>query len=189
VRARSRHATLGFTAPTGHGIETTQGWAVQTTGRPRHRVVMGDGVVPEQRDGVSHTVVVRTPADAEQAVLAAVRGESVAAYVDAPGALADALVSDLRRLGTVEVRQGEDQRGRDLQPTTTPSLDPQARALLDLMVDGATLGEAAATLHLSRRTADRRVAEARRALGVPTTTAALVMLRVHRDAAQSADVR
>lgn len=57
---------------------------------------------------------------------------------------------------------------------------PEARALLDLLASGVPLGQAAGILHLSRRTADRRMAEVRRALGVRTTTAALVLVRVER---------
>ena len=59
-------------------------------------------------------------------------------------------------------------------------LDPQVQSLLRLMVDGATLGDAARALHLSRRTADRRLAEARRVLGVRSTTEALVAVAAAR---------
>lgn len=147
--------------------------------------MVGGGDLPEQRDGLSRTIVLRAPEDGEEAVLAAVRGTSVTVYVDAPGPLVDAVVSDLRRLGTVEVRAGTDATLR-AEPAPATAVHPQARALLDLMIDGATLGEAATALHLSRRTADRRLAEARTALGVTTTTAALVLLRVQRDTRPSA---
>ncbi|HKC27720.1 MAG TPA: helix-turn-helix domain-containing protein, partial [Jatrophihabitans sp.] len=46
-------------------------------------------------------------------------------------------------------------------------------ALLARLLAGDTLGEAARALHISRRTADRRLAAARRALGVDSTPAAL----------------
>ena len=63
---------------------------------------------------------------------------------------------------------------------TLTDLDPQVQSLLRLMVDGATLGDAARALHLSRRTADRRIAEARRVLGVRSTTEALVTVAAAR---------
>jgi hypothetical protein len=44
----------------------------------------------------------------------------------------------------------------------------------------ATLGEAAAELGLSRRTADRRLAAARAMLGVATTAEALVAFRARQ---------
>jgi len=53
-------------------------------------------------------------------------------------------------------------------------LTPEGLRLLGLLVEGFSLGEAAGSLHLSRRTADRRLAAARRALGAATTAEALV---------------
>ena len=56
-------------------------------------------------------------------------------------------------------------------------LDPDRAVAhgLELLAEGRSLGNAAATLHISRRTADRRLAAARRALGVRTTTEALLL--------------
>ena len=54
-----------------------------------------------------------------------------------------------------------------------PALCADGRAILGLLAEGATLGAAAATLHLSRRTADRRLAEARAALRVERTVEAV----------------
>lgn len=56
-------------------------------------------------------------------------------------------------------------------------ISEQEAALLRLLLTGMTLGETARTLHLSRRTADRRLASARRALGADNTTQALVIAR------------
>jgi DNA-binding CsgD family transcriptional regulator len=53
------------------------------------------------------------------------------------------------------------------------ALDAEARALISRIAAGATLGQAAHALHLSRRTADRRLAKARRALGVERTVVAI----------------
>ena len=52
-------------------------------------------------------------------------------------------------------------------------IGPDARAILGLLAEGQSLGEAADILGLSRRTADRRLAEGRRALGVERTTEAI----------------
>jgi DNA-binding CsgD family transcriptional regulator len=54
-------------------------------------------------------------------------------------------------------------------------LTGEERRLLDLLADGRALGEAAETLHLSRRTADRRLAAARGKLRVRTTAEAVLV--------------
>lgn len=58
-----------------------------------------------------------------------------------------------------------------------PVLQPDGRAILGLLAEGSTLGAAAATLGMSRRTADRRLAEARAALQVERTVEAVARLR------------
>jgi DNA-binding CsgD family transcriptional regulator len=50
----------------------------------------------------------------------------------------------------------------------------EQRQLLRLLADGLSVAEAAAFLHLSRRTAERRLAEARAVLGVATTAEAVL---------------
>jgi DNA-binding CsgD family transcriptional regulator len=57
------------------------------------------------------------------------------------------------------------------------ALTSDARALLSLLSDGLTLGEASARLGISRRTADRRLADARRALGAERTAEAVARAR------------
>jgi DNA-binding NarL/FixJ family response regulator len=89
----------------------------------------------------------------------------------------DRLLDDLRRLGHV----------RRTPTGATPSVSPEAAALLDLLADGSTLKEASEELFLSRRTADRRLASAREQLGVATTAEALVawaQRRTGRDGSQ-----
>jgi hypothetical protein len=102
---------------------------------------------------------------AEQAVLAAVAGAGLIVRVTATGDVTDQLLDDLRRLGPVDHRLGGDVPG---------ALNSDQRALLDLLSNGMTLGTAATALALSRRTADRRLADARRVLGAATTAEALV---------------
>jgi DNA-binding NarL/FixJ family response regulator len=109
---------------------------------------------------------VRGRDDAVQAVLAAVEGADLVIDADADRDVIDRLCDDLRRLGTV------DHRVEKMPPG--PDLTADERALLAALLGGASLGEAATALHLSRRTADRRLAAARRALGASTTTEALV---------------
>jgi DNA-binding NarL/FixJ family response regulator len=57
-------------------------------------------------------------------------------------------------------------------PTSTLTHDEQR--VLTLLREGLAIGEAAQALHISRRTADRRLAAARTKLGVGTTAEAVV---------------
>jgi DNA-binding NarL/FixJ family response regulator len=98
-------------------------------------------------------------------VLAAVAGAGLIVRVTASREVTDRLLDDLRRLGEVEHRIGESHHVQ---------LTSDQRVLLDLLANGVTLGEAARRLNLSRRTADRRIAEARLALGVRTTAEAVI---------------
>jgi DNA-binding NarL/FixJ family response regulator len=107
---------------------------------------------------------VRDEADAHAAVLAAVGGARVVVHGLAARDLLDRLIDDLRRLGRVEHRIGE--------PAPDP-LSADERALLQLLAQGRSLGEAARQLAISRRTADRRLSAARAALGVATTAEAV----------------
>jgi len=109
---------------------------------------------------------VRDAGDAAEALLAAVGGAGVVVHARAGRDVIDRLVDDLRRLGPVDHRTGE--------PAPGPGLTADERRLLDALASGRTLGEAAVELHLSRRTADRRLAAARRKLGVATTAEAVV---------------
>ncbi len=77
----------------------------------------------------------------------------------------DRLIDDLRRLASVDHQVGP--------ATDVPEADDQIRELLGLVAEGLSLGEAAAILGLSRRTADRRLAVARRTLGTGRTTEAI----------------
>jgi DNA-binding NarL/FixJ family response regulator len=100
--------------------------------------------------------------DAQAALLAAARGAGVVAVARCSGDELDAFVDDLARLGTVEELHAE--------TTLAPS---EEQRLLELLAEGLSLDDAAAALHISRRTAERRLACARRALGVRTTAAAV----------------
>jgi DNA-binding CsgD family transcriptional regulator len=121
------------------------------------------------RRGVVCAAVVDGEGSARSVVLAALAGAGVLVHGVAPRDVLDRLCDDLRRLGPLDHRIAE--------PDATPTLEPDDRALLELLLGGASLGDAAHTLHISRRTADRRLARARLALGAATTTEAVVLAR------------
>jgi len=106
--------------------------------------------------------------DAERAVLAAVRGAGIVARGRASREILDRLCDDLRRLGPLT---------HITEPIAPSPLSDEQRSLLQLLGDGKTLGETAKQLHISRRTADRRLQQARDALGVGTTAEAVLALR------------
>ncbi len=131
-----------------------------------------DSFAAAQRDvrgvwGVAHAVAVTTQEDAAAAVLRAVAGEAVVVHLRASAAVADQLLEDLRRLGPVDVRQDREGRG---------ALTPEEQELVSLLAEGTSIGEAARRLHISRRTADRRLAQVRRAAGASTTAEAVAAL-------------
>lgn len=114
------------------------------------------------------TGVVADAEDAAAALLAAVAGAGVIVDARASREVVHRLCEDLRKLGRLDHRTAPTGR--------TTGLSSDQRALLELIRDGFSLGEAAGRLHLSRRTADRRLAAARQALGVETTAEAVVAL-------------
>jgi DNA-binding NarL/FixJ family response regulator len=117
--------------------------------------------------GVVSVGTVSDAVDAAEALLSAVWGGGVVVHARAPREVTERLVEDLRRLGSVDYRPGETE--------PEPALTHEERALLELLATGITLGEAAEQLHLSRRTADRRLASARTKLGAHSTAETLVL--------------
>lgn len=111
--------------------------------------------------GVVCTGVVEDESGAEGAVLAALAGAQIVATAVAPRDVIDRMCDDLRRLGPLDHRV--------VEAAARPALAADESALVERLLAGDSLGEAAAALHLSRRTADRRLASARRATGVTTT--------------------
>lgn len=109
---------------------------------------------------------IASQADLEAALVAAARGAFLVIEGRVPVELFAAFVEDLRRLGTVEHRRAN-------------GLDAQQHRILTLLGEGLSIGEAAAQLFISRRTADRRLAAARSALGVRTNNEAVVALARH----------
>jgi hypothetical protein len=128
--------------------------------------------LPEKRWNVSperlvlHGAVTDHPT-AQLALLAAARGAAVVILTDPTSDLGQALQADLARIGPIT-------------PERSP-LAPEQRALLDRLAAGETIAAAATAEYLSLRTANRRIAEARAALGVRTTReAVLAYLRLDR---------
>ena len=120
------------------------------------------------KPGTVYTGQVTDERAAQHAVLAALAGADLIVAATAPREVIDRLCEDLRRLGTLDHQVGA-------PATQSHGLGDTERALLELLLGGDSLGEAANALHLSRRTADRRLATARRALGAATTAEALAI--------------
>lgn len=121
---------------------------------------------PKATAEVVRAAHVTSPDEATLAVLAAVNGERLALVAAAERDVIDRLCDDLRRLGALDHRVGD---------SAGPRLSPDERALLAHLIGGATLGTAAKALHISRRTADRRLAAARTALGARSTAEAVAL--------------
>jgi DNA-binding NarL/FixJ family response regulator len=118
---------------------------------------------------------------AELALLAAARGAGVVAITDPASETGRALLADLARIGQVVTDPDGDDEEASGQ-TGRPQLAPEQRALLERLANGETIAAAAAAEFLSLRTANRRIAEARDALGVRTTReAVLAYLRLRRE--------
>jgi DNA-binding NarL/FixJ family response regulator len=109
--------------------------------------------------------VVRTEDEVQRVVLAALAGADLVVDCRVGREAADLMCDDLRRLGTLDHR---------IVDPDAVTLDDDQRALLAAIAEGASLGQAAADLHLSRRTADRRLAAARKALDAASTPEAVV---------------
>lgn len=118
---------------------------------------------------------------AQLALLAAVRGAGVVVVVDTGTEIGRAVVADLARLGPVISDPDQDLDVAE-DAGAGPPLAPEQRALLDRLAAGETIAAAAAAEFLSLRTANRRIADARAALGVRTTReAVLAYLRLRRE--------
>jgi len=128
-------------------------------------------VLPDDPWDVSEQRVVcsgelRTPGDASAALLCAARGARLVVAVS--DELMGTVYDDLRRLGSVEEFAVD-------RPATAPTglADDQVQ-LLRLLAAGHSLREAARRMYLAQRTAERRLAAARRTLGATTTAEALI---------------
>jgi DNA-binding NarL/FixJ family response regulator len=128
----------------------------------------GSSAVGEPPD--VHPRPVRCPDEAARALDAAIRGEGLVVAVPSIDAFSGFL-DDLSRLGSVRFI------GRDDPIESIDPLDDEQRRLLSLLAEGSSIIEASARLHLSRRTASRRLATARQALGARSTAEAVAIAR------------
>ncbi len=114
-------------------------------------------------------------AQAEAALLAAVRGAGLAVRVDRGEPWAGTFLADLARLTAPDAPDAADAPGSPpAGPLPEGPLTPEQRQILDLLAEGASIAQAARRLFLSLRTANRRVAAAREALGVTSTREAVL---------------
>lgn len=109
---------------------------------------------------------------AEAALLAAVRGAGLLVAIDTSLARrpSEAFVRDLAKVGPLRLEAPPAPRA------PTAALTADQHQLLTALVAGASVPDAARTLFISLRTAERRLAEARRALGVRTTAEAVMAI-------------
>jgi DNA-binding CsgD family transcriptional regulator len=139
--------------------------------RARGLVIVEGFKAPARTVGIVCAGIVDGAEAAARALLAVLGGAGVVVEALADRATVDRLVDDLRRRGPVDHRIVSASAGGE------PDVSVEARAILGLLAMGLSLGEAAHTLGLARRTADRRLAEARRSLGVSRTTEAIARAR------------
>jgi DNA-binding CsgD family transcriptional regulator len=133
---------------------------------PGRRVRSGFGLPARPRDLADHGWVCRgvvaSREDARAAVEALERGVGLIVAVAVEGRVRLALLEDLERAGRITPADGGH------------VLDDDQRRLLALLADGVTVAAAAQEAGVSRRTANRRLADARARLGVDTTVEAVV---------------
>jgi DNA-binding NarL/FixJ family response regulator len=109
--------------------------------------------------------------EAAAAVLAAVHGARLVVIAEASRDLIDRLCDDLRRIGAVH-------HEIDVAPAPLGiDLTLEQRLLIECLLDGATIGEAATQLNLSRRTAARWLAALRADLAATSTSEVLAIAR------------
>lgn len=133
----------------------------------------------EERLLCAATIV--TADDALRALVAAGRGAGLILAIDASLEAADVelFIRDLEKLGPVR----REPAGPGGPPSSSSgvtgrigSLTADQRQLLGALAGGASIPVAARELFISVRTAERRVGEARKVLGVRTTAEAVAML-------------
>lgn len=124
---------------------------------------------------------------AEAALLCAVRGAGLVVTLDQGRSWAPGFLHDLARLepsrgapagapGRVDGSRSASEPGPVTEPAgaAVTALSAEQCDLLDLLAAGHSIAEAARMRYLSLRTANRRVADARATLGVPTTREAVL---------------
>jgi DNA-binding NarL/FixJ family response regulator len=129
---------------------------------------------PWDLSAARHLVVAEicTAEQAAAALLLAVRGAGLLVFLDREAPWAGGFLADLERVGApTPAIDG---------PPAIP-LNPEQCELLDLLAAGASIASAAASRYISLRTANRRIADARKALGAASTSEAVVAYSKLRD--------
>jgi DNA-binding NarL/FixJ family response regulator len=116
---------------------------------------------------------------AEAALLCAVRGAGLVVTLDQDRSWAPGFLHDLARLEPARAAPAApaadgDDAGSGTAGGGVATLTAEQCDLLDLLAAGHSIAEAARLRYLSLRTANRRVADARATLGVPTTREAVL---------------
>ena len=107
---------------------------------------------------------------AQAAIVAVARGVGLSIVVTLAAGARQRFLEDLHKMtGIVDIVVSND----DDDAATTSSIGELHGRLLDALAAGATVTAAAAQLNVSRRTANRLLAEARDVLGAQTTAAAV----------------
>lgn len=134
-----------------------QGW------RPRRGFTVPDE--PWDLGAQKHLAVgaVRTADDAAAALMLAVRGARLVVSVDSDAPWAQDFQADLDRIS-----------GAAPVPESQLPLSAEQRQLFELLAKGRSIAAAAEELFVSLRTANRRIADARKTLGAGTTSEAVV---------------
>lgn len=136
-----------------------------------HRVQLGFVLPPEPFDLSAEHLLCGGVVDGEPAavaaVVAAVRQTGLVVSVQLPADQSAVFLGDLARIGPLLTSPSA-------AAPRAPTLSPAQRQLLDLLVAGASVSDAARQLYLSVRTTERRIGEIRRLLGVRTTAEAIV---------------
>ena len=125
------------------------------------------GTEPYALTGTTVGAVVDSATTAAELLRVVVRGADAAIRLD--------LLDDAEFLDTLR-------RVADVRVAAAPALDPDQRALLELLARGRTAGEAARELGMSLRTAHRRLGAARLALGAANNAEAVARLGAAPDA-------
>jgi hypothetical protein len=163
ARGRTRAVVLGLAAPVG----------AEVLGEHRCEVrgpLPGSPYDLSDKD-LAWELTVDDEAAAVAALDAAARGVDLVLRIDLPPDVRATFLDDLGRVAHVRHTTGS--KG----PDPSAALSSEQRALLRQLSHGDTLDGAARRVGLSLRTATRRVAAARAALGVATTTEAVLALQ------------